>query len=109
MGIYEIKILSSAARGCVCFKFGKKGLNMALIPQIIITTLLVAICSNVHSADLMTLSEEQWFLLNYVVTELIPPIVKGVQPAVQEIIHITIENSKDTLNLASELINNPNN
>lgn len=81
---------------------------MALIPQIIITTLLVAICSSVHSADLMTLSEEQWFLLN-VVTELIPPIIKGVQPAIQEIIHITIENSKDALNLASELIDNPNN
>lgn len=79
---------------------------IAFTGQIIATTFLVAISLKANSAEVMTLTEEQWFVFNYVTTELIPPIFESVQPAIQEIFHFTKEKSKEAINFASELIDN---
>lgn len=79
---------------------------MASTGLIIATASLVAISLNANSADVMTLTEEQWFVFNYVTTELIPPIFESIQPTIQKVVHFTLEKSKEAINLASELIDN---
>ena len=66
----------------------------------------LAFYSTAYGADIMTLSHEQWYLLNMVTSEIVVPIGKSLMPLIKGSSELALNKSAEAIEIIKHSLDN---